>query len=130
MHRDSKMLTLLALRSTKALLIACKELVDLPQGRILDAAVEKYAIEILGIRKVQQIQRAMRDPAKAALLTREPRADDAVAPSATTTARRSATKKPAQSKASITKKRVNSAHSDTKASPRVSFLRDSPDTDE
>ena len=67
------MMTLLTLRSTKALLIACKEAVDQPQGRILDAAVEKYAIEILGVRRVRQIQRAMRDPAQAALLTREPR---------------------------------------------------------
>jgi hypothetical protein len=75
MHRDSKMMTLLALRSTKALLIACKEVVDIPQGRLLDAAVEKYAIEILGVRKVRQIQRAMRDPVQAALLTREPRSD-------------------------------------------------------
>jgi len=118
------MLTLLALRATKALLIACKEVIDLPQGRILDAAVEKYAIEILGVRKVQQIQRAMRDPVKAALLTREPRADDGLTVGAGSPAGAGA-KKPAQSKA---KKHVT--RTQTKASPRVSFLRDSPERDE
>ncbi len=124
MHRDSKMMTLLALRATKALLIACKEVVDLPQGRILDAAVEKYAIEILGVRKVRQIQRAMRDPVKSELLTREPRTDDDVTSSATTTTSDGA----AKMTRSKVKKRVT--RTETKASPQVSFLRESPETDE
>ncbi len=124
MHRDSKMLTLLALRATKALLIACKEVVDLPQGRILDAAVEKYAIEILGVRKVRQIQRAMRDPAKAALLTREPRTDDV---KATETVPARAATKPARSR---TKKQVTGVRAEKNAPARVSFLRETPETDE
>ena len=122
------MLTLLALRATKALLIACKEVVDLPQGRILDAAVEKYAIEILGARKVQQIQRAMRDPVKAALLTREPRTEDgATSPGTNLSPGQTLTKLPARSK----RKKQTAAAAEKKASsPRVSFLRETPDTDE
>jgi hypothetical protein len=117
------MLTLLALRATKALLIACKEVVDLPQGRILDAAVEKYAIEILGVRKVRQIQRAMRDPAKAALLTREPRTDDVTA--SETPARAAA--KPVRAR---TNKQVTGVRAEKNAPARVSFLRETPETDE
>ncbi len=114
MLRDSKMLTLLALKQTKALLIACKEVLDLPQGRILDAAVEEYAIAILGVRKVRQIQKAMRDPEKAALLIREPPTEDgaaAIIPDATTTPKPSRSKKSAK-------------RSETKPSARISYLRE------
>jgi hypothetical protein len=69
------MLTLLALQTTKALLIAMKKAYRLPQGRLLDNAVEEYAIKLLGVRKVRQIQKAMLDPVKREQLTREPRAD-------------------------------------------------------
>jgi hypothetical protein len=58
------MLTLFAAQATKALLVAMKKAYDLPQGRLLDNAVEEYAIKLLGIRKVRQIQKAMLDPRK------------------------------------------------------------------
>ena len=47
-HRDTKVLTLLALRITKAYLIAMKEEYDVPQGRLLDQAVEELALRLLG----------------------------------------------------------------------------------
>ena len=72
-HRDTKVLTLLALRVTKAFLVAMKEEYDVPQGRLLDQAVEELAIRLMGKKKVDKIKRAMRDPAKKELLTREPR---------------------------------------------------------
>ncbi len=72
-HRDTKGLSLLTLRVTKALLIAIKEEHDVPQGRLLDRAVEELAIRMIGKRKVDKIKRAMRDPEKKELLTREAR---------------------------------------------------------
>jgi hypothetical protein len=81
LHRDTKVLTLLALRVTKAYLIAMKEEYDVPQGRLLDQAVEELALRLLGKKKVERIRKAMRDPLKRELLTRETREDDA--PSAT-----------------------------------------------
>jgi hypothetical protein len=72
-YRDTKGLTLLALRVTKALLIAIKEEYDIPQGRLLDRAVEELAIRLIGKRKVDKIKRDMRDPEKRESLTREAR---------------------------------------------------------
>lgn len=72
-HRDTKVLTLLALRVTKAFLVAMKEEYDVPQGRLLDQAVEELAVRLMGQKKVDKIKRAMRDPAKKEILTREPR---------------------------------------------------------
>jgi hypothetical protein len=73
LHRDTKVLTLLALRVTKALLIAMKEEYDIPQGRLLDQAVEEMAVRLMGKRKVEKIKRDMRDPKKRDLLIRETR---------------------------------------------------------
>jgi hypothetical protein len=72
-HRDTKVLTLLALRVTKAFLVAMKEEYDVPQGRLLDQAVEELAVRLMGQKKVDKIKRAMRDPAKKEILTRESR---------------------------------------------------------
>jgi hypothetical protein len=75
LHRDTKVLTLLALRVTKALLIAMKEEYDVPQGRLLDQAVEELATRLMGKRKVEKIKRDMRDPKKKEVLTREIRTE-------------------------------------------------------
>jgi hypothetical protein len=76
LHRDTKVLTLLALRLTKALLIAMKEEYDVPQGRLLDQAVEELAVRLMGKRKVEKIKRDMRDPKKKEILTRETRSSE------------------------------------------------------
>jgi hypothetical protein len=45
--RDTEVLSLLVRRRSKAILDAMKAKTDTPKGRLLDAAIEKYGIEIL-----------------------------------------------------------------------------------
>ncbi len=120
MPRDTKMLTLLALKATKALLIAMKIKCDVPQNRLLDDAVEAHAIKLLGERAVRKIQKAMLDPVQADLLTREP-----VNTSRDATQTEAHTKtKPADAKPP-TKRKTKSVRSNDEATTLgVSFLRE------
>jgi len=124
------MLTLLALQTTKALLIAMKKAYRLPQGRLLDNAVEEYAIKLLGVRQVRQIQKAMLDPVKREQLTREPRTDGAIdgeSHDGTASAKKIASVRASADKNDI--KRVRSSSENKATPPHVSFLRDSDTSD-
>ena len=56
--RDTEVLSLLVLRRSKAILNALKAETDTPKGRLLDAAIEKYGVEILGESVVEKIKRS------------------------------------------------------------------------